>query len=88
LLSTSDTGLKLGEEPPVESAKEFIAYGLQERIKYINLAHGGKLPEWMKNINIEENRENAEKWLKLSIEARAKQLHTLHILKVIGCIPV
>jgi hypothetical protein len=71
-------GFILTDTNPVERAKEFIAYGLQERIKYINLAHGGKLPEWMKNINIEENREKAEKWRKLSIEARAKQLPTLH----------
>ena len=43
----------LNNANPIERCDEFIAYSIYERMKYIDNAHGGKQPEWMKKISIE-----------------------------------
>src|SRR5262249_53919759 len=37
----------LADNEPVKSVKQFKAYSLQERSKYLDVAYSGEQPEWM-----------------------------------------
>jgi hypothetical protein len=72
-----NTRFILSDKNPIERAKEFIAYSIKERLKYLDLAHEGKRPTWVAKIDPEEIERDAEKW-KRNIEIRAKQVAHFH----------
>jgi hypothetical protein len=61
---------------PIIRAKEFTAYSIQERSKYLDAAHGGEHPEWMKKLNMAEIKELAKQW-ETKIKTRAESMPSL-----------
>jgi len=67
----------LKDTDPIERCNEFVDYSLSERMRYIDDAHEGKFPEWMKKISIENKKrikDRARKWSKNRIKDRAKKM--------------
>ena len=73
-----NTRFILSGEQPVERAKEFIAYSIKERLKYLDVAHEGRRPEWAERLNLEEMERDASKWSQTNIEIRAKRVPEFH----------
>ena len=73
-----NTRFILSDKNPAERAKEFIAYSVKERLKYLDLAHDGKRPKWAEKIDPQEIERDAERWKRTTIEVRAQQLAPFH----------
>jgi hypothetical protein len=63
----------LADNEPVKSAKEFVAYSIQQRSKYLDVAYSGKYPKWMQNLDMAEIKELAKAW-ETKIQKRAERL--------------
>lgn len=68
----------VSDKKPVERAKEFIAYSIKERLKYLDLAHEGKRPTWAEKVDPKEIERDAARWNRTSIEARAQRITSFH----------
>ena len=73
-----NTRFILTDENPVKRAKEFIAYSVKERLKYLDLAHDGKRPPWVEKINLEDMERDAKKWKRIKIHERGEQVARFH----------
>jgi len=73
-----NTRFILSDKNPVDRAKEFIAYSIKERLKYLDLAHEGKRPTWAEKIDPEEIERDAERWKRINIQMRAEQVARFH----------
>lgn len=73
-----NTRFVLSDEHAVERANEFIAYSIKERLKYLDLAHEGRRPEWMERVEFEEVERYADRWGRRSIEVRSRSVPNFH----------
>ena len=69
----------LKSDEPVERCEEFIAYSISERKRYLDEAHKGQQPQWMKRIGAEkldEMKLRGNKWKGVKINKRAESMGT------------
>ena len=52
---------------PIESAKDYLAFSYDERVKYLKVAHGIDDPPWKPNMTAEEHDSRAKSWREVRI---------------------